>query len=445
MNLVSFNGLTGSKFAQLNVPNKCNPIPVFGHQDPYEDLAAMPDHEIQDLFEKSPIAKVKNLLSEQYESPASFAFAGDNFGPVDPKFMIAALAALRIQHRTYQREAPMLDHATRVFQKTFAGNKQEPVIFFMTPTGTAGNRMGFMPFTNSFQSIIFADNAHGLTREAGAYHALNGASAVGLPAVNGKLTLEAVKQYFQSIDQTYPNVEKPSGISISQPTEDGTLYTDDEVKALADFAHANGLILQIDGARLFYAAAATGKSLKELTTDLGADVVFVGGSKGGMFAAESVVFTPNFFKNAKNYTSKDSPMELQRELRSYAKQYGLNMGQAAGAMAQFIFALTQNHAASLAQNAIQQAKRLEKALTGIPGISLYAPTETNAVLVTMPQDVAKMLSTKYHLMLFKNRQLPGQENSVVVRLMTTSSTTNAEIAQLKKVLSELFSERKKPA
>ena len=64
-----------------------------------------------------------------------------------------------------------------------------------------------------------------------------------------------------------PNDEhavKPGSVSLTQATELGTLYTLDELRALAELAHAGGLRVHVDGARFANAAAALGVSLPEL-------------------------------------------------------------------------------------------------------------------------------------------------------------------------------------
>ena len=75
---------------------------------------------------------------------------------------------------------------------------------------------------------------------------------------------------------------QPKIISISQVTELGTLYEVDEIKALADFAHKNGLYLHVDGARIANAVCALNSSFKEMLTDTGVDLVSFGGTKNGM-------------------------------------------------------------------------------------------------------------------------------------------------------------------
>ncbi len=47
-------------------------------------------------------------------------------------------------------------------------------------------------------------------------------------------------------------------MSLTQSTELGTLYTADEIRAVADAAHARGMRVHLDGSRLANAAAALG-------------------------------------------------------------------------------------------------------------------------------------------------------------------------------------------
>ena len=79
-------------------------------------------------------------------------------------------------------------------------------------------------------------------------------------------------------------------LSITQSTELGTVYTIEELKALAHFAKQHNLLFHVDGARLCNAAASLNVSLKALTTDIGVDVLSFGGTKNGLMGVEAVVF-----------------------------------------------------------------------------------------------------------------------------------------------------------
>src|SRR5690606_26494410 len=78
-------------------------------------------------------------------------------------------------------------------------------------------------------------------------------------------------------------------LSLSQGTEYGTLYSLPELRALTHYAHAHGMKVHMDGARLANAAAALDCSLRALTRDAGIDIVSFGGTKNGLMMAEAVI------------------------------------------------------------------------------------------------------------------------------------------------------------
>ena len=83
---------------------------------------------------------------------------------------------------------------------------------------------------------------------------------------------------------------QPKVISITQATEMGTVYTTEEIEALAGFAHEREMFLHVDGARISNAVAAQGLTLRKATRDLGVDVLSFGGTKNGLMGVEAVVF-----------------------------------------------------------------------------------------------------------------------------------------------------------
>jgi threonine aldolase len=79
-------------------------------------------------------------------------------------------------------------------------------------------------------------------------------------------------------------------LSITQATERGAVYTPQEVRALADIAHANHMAVHMDGARFANAVIATNATPAELTWKSGVDVLSFGIIKNGGMNAEAVVF-----------------------------------------------------------------------------------------------------------------------------------------------------------
>ena len=113
---------------------------------------------------------------------------------------------------------------------------------------------------------------------------------------------------------------QPGVVSVTQSTELGTLYTPEELRALADHAHAHGMRLHVDGARLANAAAALDVPLRAITTDVGADVVSFGGTKAGLMLGEAVVLLGGGLEGALPYLRKQS-MQLASKMRYVAAQF----------------------------------------------------------------------------------------------------------------------------
>src|SRR4029077_3303456 len=87
-----------------------------------------------------------------------------------------------------------------------------------------------------------------------------------------------------------PHHVSPTVLSLSQATEAGTIYRPDEIRQLADIAHAGGLKLHMDGARLANALVRLNASPAQATWKAGVDALSFGATKGGALAAEAIVF-----------------------------------------------------------------------------------------------------------------------------------------------------------
>jgi threonine aldolase len=100
----------------------------------------------------------------------------------------------------------------------------------------------------------------------------------------------------------------------------GTVYTINELREIAAFAHTNGLLLHVDGARVANAAAHLDVSVREMITDTGVDVLSFGGTKNGMMYGEAVVvLNPTLAANFK-YIRKQG-MQLASKMRYISAQF----------------------------------------------------------------------------------------------------------------------------
>src|SRR5215470_12704484 len=214
------------------------------------------------------------------------SFASDNNAGVHPAVMKAISAANR-GHVVGYGDDPHTDSAVKHFKRLFG---QDIGVFFVF-NGTAANCLSLKAVTSSYHAVICAESAHIYVDECGAPEKFTGCKLIPLATADGKLTVESVRTAYRGIgDQHHV---QPRVISITQATELGTVYKPAELMALADFAHAYGMYLHVDGARIANAAASLGLSLRQATRELGVDVLSFGATKNGAMGAEAVVFFPS--------------------------------------------------------------------------------------------------------------------------------------------------------
>ena len=386
-----------------------------------------------------PTSTIEAFQQRFSTGSVKYDFAGDNIGPANPNFLKIQALALSIQHDTYQSIGPIYDKMRADFRKTFTDKDDEPFLVFLAPTGTAANRLGLSPILKSIDMIIASDISHLYTREAGGYHALNSASVLPLKNTHGKITVTQLESQIEAFKKNrqayYAGSSKPKVVSITQPTEYGTYYRDDEVKAIAKLCHDNNMLLQMDGSRLFYLPKALNKSLKELTTGLGVDIVFLGGSKNGMAMSEAIIFTKNYFEHGKKLHLETDPKELFNHMRAFSKQSGTLVSQYVAAAAQYSLALENDYLINVAYTGVKQAKELERVLLKIPNSRILVPTETNLVLISLPENATKLIEQRYELKVFPGTD-PKNPHNRLVRFMTNYSTTPKQIDELNAYLEE---------
>jgi threonine aldolase len=164
-------------------------------------------------------------------------------------------------------------------------------------------------------------------------------------------------------------------LSLSQATEAGTIYRPDEIRALADIAHARGLSVHMDGARLANALARLAVSPAEATWKAGVDVLSFGATKGGALASEAVLF----FEPA-----RAAGMQERR------KRAGHLVSKHRFVAAQMEAFLADDLWLRLARHANAMADRLCNGLTAA-GYAPAWPVEANEVFVALPQEICERL------------------------------------------------------
>ncbi|MCM2265481.1 MAG: low specificity L-threonine aldolase [Desulfuromonadales bacterium] len=304
------------------------------------------------------------------ESPRRLQFASDNYAGICPEAW-QALAEAKDGFAVSYGDDPWTTRACDALRDFFETDCE---VFFVF-TGTAANSLALASLCHSYHSVICHETAHVETDECGASEFFsNGTKLLTVGGPHGKVDPAAVEHTVnRRSDIHYP---KPKVLSITQPTELGTLYTPAELTALHGLTRRLGLKLHVDGARFANAVAALSIPPKELTWRAGVDVLTLGGAKSGLPIGEVVVFF-------------DKKLAFEFDYR--CKQAGQLASKMRFLSAPWLGLLRDGALLRHAAHANACARKLAAELTAIPGVTLVHPVEANAVFVQLPESAIAAL------------------------------------------------------
>ncbi|HEX3560951.1 MAG TPA: low specificity L-threonine aldolase [Pyrinomonadaceae bacterium] len=335
-------------------------------------------------------------------------FASDNNAGVHPRVMDAVRSASR-GHAVAYGDDPFTEEAVEKFREQFGASAE---VFFVFG-GTGANVCGLAAVTRPHQAVVCAATAHVNVDECGAPEKFAGCKLLTLPTPDGKLKAEQVEPLLvRAGDQHHV---QPRVVSVSQATELGTVYTAEELKRLAEFAHARGLLLHVDGARLVNAAAHLGVSLRELTAGAGVDVLSFGGTKNGMMYGEAVVFFD---------------ASLARDFKFVRKQGAQLPSKMRFIAAQFNALFTEDLWLQNAAHANRMAHLLAAELEQVPQVRVTQPVESNAVFALLPRGSVAAVQQQFFFYVWN-------EETSEVRLMCSFDTTEEDVRELVRVIREV--------
>jgi threonine aldolase len=211
-------------------------------------------------------------------------FASDNYAGICPE-AFAALAQANTGHEVSYGDDAWTAKASDLIRDVFETKCEVFLVF----NGTSANSLSLASLCQPYHSILCHEIAHVEVSECGAPEFFaNGTKVLLLPGANGKIEPAAIERAVtRRTDIHYP---KPRGLTLTQATEVGTVYTPDELKALWGVARKFDLRVHMDGARFANAVASLGVAPKEITWQAGVDVLSFGGTKNGIGVGEAVVF-----------------------------------------------------------------------------------------------------------------------------------------------------------
>lgn len=335
-------------------------------------------------------------------------FASDNWAGVHPA-VLAAMVGANGDHVPAYGADTVTEAAIALFKEEF-GDRAD---VYFTFNGTGANVVGLQSLLRPFEAVICAEGAHINRDECGAPERFLGSKLIAVLTSEGKLTPELAASAADGIGDQHR--VQPRVVSIAQPTEVGTCYQVAEIEALATWAHAHGMLLHVDGARLANAAAALDVGLGAFGSTAGVDVLSFGGTKNGAMAAEAVISFRAEAGSSLAYIRKQS-MQLASKMRFVS--------------AQFVALFTDQLWRSNATHANLMARRLAEGVQQRAGVKVAYPTEANGVFAVLPPAVTIAVQERYPFYVW-------DESTGLVRWMTSFDTTEGDVDGLVATVEEM--------
>ena len=325
-------------------------------------------------------------------------FASDNYAGALPEVLDAIAAANTAHAPAYGNDA-WTERVERRFREHFGDDARVALVF----NGTGANVVALRALAQPWSGVVCAESAHLNVDECGAPEQVGGLKLLTVATPDGRLTPELVAPKLSRFGDEH--AIQPRVVSVTQATEFGTLYSPDEIRALAAQAHEHGMFLHVDGARLANAAAALDLPLRALTTDAGVDALSFGGTKNGLLTGEAVVLLRPGIGEGIEYLRKQS-MQLAAKMRFLA--------------AQFDALLAEDRWRRAAAHANAMARRLADAVAGIDGVRLTQRVEANADFAVLAPEVTARLQERWHFYVW-------DEASGEVRWLCSWDTTPEDV------------------
>ncbi len=230
------------------------------------------------------------------------------------------------------------------------------------PSGTMGNQTCIKVHTQPGDEIIVERDAHIFNYETAGGAFLSSVQVHPVEGTRGVLSIEAVKRAIRPRSYYMPRTR----LLCAENTHNragGTIYPFDAIKEIHDLARNEGIMLHLDGARLWNASAETGITPEEYASYF--DSVSVCLSKGlGAPVGSVIAGTQEFIEQA----------------RHYRKIFGGGMRQAGILAAAGIYALDTNR--DRLREDHQKAAFLARELSQAPGLSIDLDSvQTNIIII----------------------------------------------------------------
>ena len=248
------------------------------------------------------------------------------------------------------------------------------------PGATQANFIVIASALSSVQSVIAADTGHINCHEAASVENTNHKIQT-LPNKDGKITAAQIdacaRSYYEENEPEY--YTEPKMVYISFPTEQGTLYSLEELKAIRKVCDKYGMYLFVDGARLGYGLGAAENDIRVEDFAALTDVFYFGGTKCGALFGEAVVITSD---------------NLKRRFKAYMKQNGAVLAKGWLLGLQFYTLLENDLYFEITRKADMLAMKIRDAFAK-KGIPFWVESPTNQQFVILTDAQKETLEKRY--------------------------------------------------
>ena len=298
-----------------------------------------------------------------------YDFGSDNTAGLAPAALKALVEANDGHARAYGADDATARAADLIRQRLDADAEVRFVF-----SGTAANAIALSMLAWPHEAVLAHHAAHVCTDETGAPGFFGqGVGLIGLPGFSGKIDRAALEAALAEPEVGHR--QPPAALSLTQSTEYGAVYTEEELRHLIEPVKLRGYGVHMDGARLANAAAA-GFDLKDIAR-LGVDVLVFGGAKAGALCAEAIVMFDR---------------SLARRIDNRLKQAGQTASKGRFLAAPFVGLLESGAWETGAAHANLMAQRLADGVAVVSPFILAHPVDANAVFVRMPAEAHRRLN-----------------------------------------------------
>jgi threonine aldolase len=357
------------------------------------------------------------IATPQYApmSQGTISFRSDNDWGASPE-VIAALAACNDDTARPYGADQWTARAEAALSTVF----ERKVGVLLVSTGTAANSISLAAMVPRWGSVLCHRHAHIYADECGAPEFFTGgARLVPSASAGSKLDAQLLRGELAS-GRGDVHCMQPSAVSITQCTEDGQVYSPDEIAAVARVCRDAGVPLHMDGARFANALVALGCTAAEMTWRAGVDLLSFGATKNGALNAEAIVVFDE---------------KLIGQLPFLRKRAGHLLSKMRFVSAQMQAYLANDLWLTNARHANAMAARLAQGLASIRGVELAMPARTNILFATLPARIEAGLRER-GFDFYGDRWGPG-----VVRLVTSFGTTSGMVDGMLAAAREISGDR----